>query len=257
WKTPSTMASSSAMRPPPTTGAGMLSRASTDTRATRKRPMNKTASDTSRVVMRSNSIVRTRAPPIGRPRASSADHTADWRHPLNRPALTAEPPSLPEQAFFGRSQALELRVAHLRIREIERGQGLDHRRRHHHSGEPLVVRGHDVPRRSLGRRVANHVLVRLHVVVPVPALLDVARGELPVLLGLLDATQEALALLLLGDVEEELADDDPIAGEIALEGADVLEAVVPDVLGDELARKVLLVQQLLVHANDQRLLVVA
>ena len=39
---------------------------------------------------------------------------------------------------------------------------------------PLVVRGHDVPRRVPGGRVANHVVVSGLVVLPKPALLDVS-----------------------------------------------------------------------------------
>ena len=45
--------------------------------------------------------------------------------------------------------------------------------------------------------------------------------------------------------------------EVALEGADVLEALVPDLLGDQLRRQLLLGEELRVHAHDQRLLVVA
>ena len=50
------------------------------------------------------------------------------------------------------------------------------RRRDDEAREPLVVRGHDVPRRVLRGGVPDHVLVRRHVVVPVAALLGVA-GE--------------------------------------------------------------------------------
>src|SRR5262249_4162472 len=72
-----------------------------------------------------------------------------------------------------------------------------------------------------------------------------------------DATEEALALLLVGDVEEELADDDAVVGEVALEGADVLVALVPDVLGDQLGGEPLPLQEFRVHPDHQRLLVVA
>ena len=65
--------------------------------------------------------------------------------------------------------------------------------------------------------VADHVLVGVHVVVPVLALPRVRAGELPVLLGLVEALEEALLLLLARHVEEELQDDVAVAGEVALD----------------------------------------
>src|SRR5436190_1691103 len=76
--------------------------------------------------------------------------------------------------------------------------------------EPFVVGGHDVPRRVLRCRVADRVLVGAHVVAPVRALLRVVRGELPVLLRLLEPLEEAALLLALRDVQEELPDDDAV-----------------------------------------------
>src|SRR5262245_20413580 len=80
-------------------------------------------------------------------------------------------------------ELLPLLLPDLRILEIERQEAIDDRRTDDHAREPLVVRGHDVPRRLGRRRVADHVLVRLHVIVPDLPLLRVVGGELPVLLG--------------------------------------------------------------------------
>src|SRR4029453_3402187 len=113
------------------------------------------------------------------------------------------------------------------------------------------------PRRPLRRGVPDQVLVCLHVVVPVLALSGVVRRELPVLLGFLDAAEEALALLFVRDVQEELADRDAVARQIALEGTDVLEALVPDVLRDQLGRQPLLRQEFRVYTHDQGLLLAA
>jgi hypothetical protein len=54
----------------------------------------------------------------------------------------------------------------------------------------------------------------------------------PALGGLFQPLQQTLALLLPGDVEKELEHDHAIAGEMALEFADVLEAFLPDVFAD-------------------------
>ena len=65
-----------------------------------------------------------------------------------------------------------------------------------------------------------------------------------------------MALLLPGDVEKELEHDHSIAGEMALEFADILEAFLPDVLADQLGRDFLPLQQFGMRAHDQGLLVV-
>ena len=85
---------------------------------------------------------------------------------------------------------------------------------------------------------------------------NVVLGELPAFGGLLQPLQQTLALLLPGDVEKELEHDHSIAGEMALEFADILEAFLPDVLADQLGRDFLPLQQFGMHAHDQGLLVV-
>ena len=129
-------------------------------------------------------------------------------------------------------------------RGIDRGEAQvelldppDDRRGHDKLREPLAVGGHDVPRRVRRRRVPDRVLVGLHVVVPVTALPDVARRELPILLGLVEALEEALLLLVAGYVEEELQDEVAVPRKVAFEARDVLVALFPDALGQQFGRQ--------------------
>src|SRR5262249_9141045 len=59
------------------------------------------------------------------------------------------------------------------------------------------------------------------------------------------------------EVQKELADGNAIVGEIPFEVANIPEPLVPDLLGDQLLRYLLLVQKLRVYANYQSLFVVA
>ena len=108
----------------------------------------------------------------------------------------------------------------------------------------LLVGRHDIPRRVFGGRMTDRVLVGLDELVPQLALLDVVEGELPPLFGIVDAREEALQLLLLGNVEEEFERHGAVAGEVQLEIVDVLVALLPDLAGDELFRQVLFFEQL-------------
>jgi hypothetical protein len=58
-------------------------------------------------------------------------------------------------------------------------------------------------------------------------------------------------------VKEELPDHDAVVRQVLLELPDVPEALLPDVLGDELGRKLLPLQEVRVDADRERLLVVA
>jgi len=86
---------------------------------------------------------------------------------------------------------------------------------------------------------ADHVLVGRHVARPQLALVDILHREFPSLRRLLEPVEKTAALLLLGDVEKELEDQYAVAREVALEGAHVVEAVLPDVLVDETLRQLL------------------
>jgi hypothetical protein len=68
--------------------------------------------------------------------------------------------------------------------------------------------------------------------------------------------EEAALLLLLRDVQEELQDHESLAREVALEGPDVLEAVVPDSLADERPRQLLAREDRGVHAHHQHFFVI-
>ena len=57
-------------------------------------------------------------------------------------------------------------------------------------------------------------------------------------------------------MEEKLAHDDAVAGQVALERPDVLVPLVPQALGEQFARDLLLLEDFRVDANDQRLFVV-
>src|SRR5262245_59906726 len=162
---------------------------------------------------------------------------------------------LTEQYLLCRREGLQLLRTDLGILEPQRSQRLDDRGGDDQASEPLVVGRYDVPGRMLRRGIADHVLVGLHVVVPVLALLDVAGRELPVLFGVLEPFQKALLLLLPGDVQEELTDDDAVARRIALEAPDVTEPSLPDVLGDDVRRQPLALEKLGMHADGERLLV--
>ena len=125
--------------------------------------------------------------------------TASRAGSSNSPAASATWPLLDDQAL---RQGLGFRV--LRIELLQR---VAHDRRHRQVAEPLPVRRDDVPRRTRRRAsCAQRVLVRGQVVVPVLALLEVAQRELPALRRVVVARLEALALLLLVDVQEELDD---------------------------------------------------
>ena len=66
-------------------------------------------------------------------------------------------------------------------------------------------------------------VVGVHVLRPELALVEVGLGELPVLLGVVDAGLEAASLFIARDMEIELEDEDVVVDEHALELVDVVE----------------------------------
>src|SRR5688572_13058333 len=125
---------------------------------------------------------------------------------------------LVQQGLPDRLHLLERRPIHGWERELQPRQRVHHRARHHQPREWLVVGGYDVPGRMRTAGRADRVLVRGHVLVPELALGNVAFRELPALGGLLDARQEALALLLLRNMQEELQDQRATARQMAFKG---------------------------------------
>jgi hypothetical protein len=75
--------------------------------------------------------------------------------------------------------------------------------------------------------------------------------------GEVDAPQEAAALLLLRQVQEELDDPEPVYGQVALPVVDRFVPLLPDVISARVGRELLAEEEvLLVHADDEHLLVV-
>src|SRR6202034_1139256 len=81
-------------------------------------------------------------------------------------------------------------------------------------------------------------------------------AEFPVLFRIVDAREEAPALLLLGEMQEELDDAGAVAVQVALESHDGLIALIPDGLSAAGIRQSFPAQDLGVHAHDEHLLVV-
>ncbi len=94
------------------------------------------------------------------------------------------------------------------------------------------------------------------VVIPVAAFSDVAWRELPVVIREVQATEEALALFLLREVEQDLEHPYSVLGQVVLPGVDLGEPTFPDVLSGGLVRQVLGFQELGVNPYDQHLFVV-
>ena len=67
----------------------------------------------------------------------------------------------------------------------------------------------------------------------------------------IEPLKETFLLFLRGNVQKKLANDDAVAREVALEVPDVMVALLPDVLCDELLRDLLFCQQLGMDADDQ------
>src|SRR6266508_1312699 len=110
---------------------------------------------------------------------------------------------------------------------------------------PLAVGRDDRPGGLGGAATVQGLLVGDGVVLPAVAFLPVVGGELVGLLDVLFAGEQPLALLLLGDVQEELADDGAAVDQQPLEVVDLLVTLLLDLAGVEL-----------VDAHDQDVLVV-
>src|SRR5262245_22816670 len=104
--------------------------------------------------------------------------------------------------------------------------------------------------------MADRVVVSLDKLVPELALMHVMGGELPSLVGIGDAGEQALQLLFLGNVKEELDRHGAAAGEVQLEIVDVLVALLPDVAGDEFRRQVLFAEKLGMYPHDHGLFII-
>ena len=114
---------------------------------------------------------------------SAGPHRArlDRRPPLSprhhRPGLAPTPArpvhAPPRERGQLTTEPVELRIGRWELR-VERPHRLDQHRRHRDVAHPLVVGGHDVPRRPLGRRLGDRPLVGRLVVVPAARTVEVA-----------------------------------------------------------------------------------
>src|SRR3954447_4486061 len=146
-------------------------------------------------------------------------------------------------------------LADRRVLRIDLGQ-----RVHQHGGdgdpqEPLVVGGDHVPRRVLRARRGQHLRERRLVLVPVLALPDVVRVELPVLLRIVDPPEEPAALLLLREVQEQLHDREAVLDEEALPVVDLAVAPLPHAVVAGGGGQLLAGEDLRVDAHHEHLLV--
>src|SRR4051794_2088999 len=143
----------------------------------------------------------------------------------------------------GHRDAVEV-FGRLGIPRVHRLERLDDDAADRPVAEPLAVGRNDVPRRVLGRRACDRLLVGAHVLVPALALGEVAAAKLPALLRVFEALAQALGLLVARDVQEQLHDARAGVVDERLEVVDVPVAAAPDRLRDEL-----------VDARDQHVLV--
>lgn len=124
-------------------------------------------------------------------------------------------------------------------------------------GEPFVVCRNDVPGRPRRRGIADRIFVDLEVFLEESPFTEIGPGKLPVPIRIIHAREEPFALLFLRNNEEELQHNVPVSVEILLHSADITEAFVPDVIGDERWRQLLLPQDLGMNANNEDFFVVA
>src|SRR5581483_2212394 len=176
--------------------------------------------------------------------------------PRDLPCVARRALAFALQRLADRRELLERRLVDAGKAQIQALQRGDDHRADDDTGKPFVVGRHHEPRRLLRRGMPDHFLVGRLIARPQLALGNIGHRELPVLGGLVEAVEKALALLLLRDIEEELQDHGALARQIALDRGNVGEALLPDVLGHQLRRDFLLEKQLAMHAHDQAFFVI-
>src|SRR5450432_1020607 len=92
-------------------------------------------------------------------------------------------------------------------------EGVDDGLTNGYAGEPLALPRDGSPGGDLGARLAKHVVDGVFVRRPVLAVAPVILADLPALVGIVLALVKASKLLFLGDVQEELDDDDAVVDE--------------------------------------------
>src|SRR5262249_41648587 len=120
----------------------------------------------------------------------------------------------------------------------------------------LVVGRHDIPRCVMRARCRETLLVRAHVLPPPISLFEIGCAEFPILVGVVEAIEEALSLLLFREMKIELDDTRTVPVQMLFELDDGPEASFPDAFVDQFRRHVLGLQDFGMYANDEDLLVV-
>lgn len=121
----------------------------------------------------------------------------------------------------------------------------------------LVIRRNCVPGRIRGAGFLEAQLIGVHILVPEFALFEVGGTELPVLVGVVDPFEKALALLFLGQVQVELDDTGTVAVQMpfVIDYRPVTMLPYLAVMG-EIVRNVLHFENLGMHPHDEHLFVV-
>ena len=105
-------------------------------------------------------------------------------------------PSLGKQVTFGPGHGLRFLRSDLRGLQIHLVDGVDDDAADEGPRCVLVVSRHHVPRSPRGGSGGQSLLVGGLVLVPIPSLRQVARGELPVFGGVLESLEKSFLLLL-------------------------------------------------------------
>ena len=150
---------------------------------------------------------------------------------------------------FQTSNDLERRQIRIRLRktQFQAFHRFQQQTGDHQIALRLRIGRHHIPRRMVDVGFADRHFIGVLVFVPQFALCDVAGIELPLLVRIIEALLQALALLFLRDVQEYLDDDGAGLGQHPLEVADLRVA----------PRALLLVDQFLHQRHDDIFVVAA
>ncbi len=101
-------------------------------------------------------------------------------------------------------------------------------------GIPLAIGWNDIPGRGGRAGVIEHFLVGGLILWPKLPLFDIGHGKFPVFLGGVEAFEEAVFLLIAGNIEEELQYDDAVIAEILLKLIDFGKPLGPEAIAFEI-----------------------
>src|SRR5579859_2163483 len=143
------------------------------------------------------------------------------------------------------------------MRELEILEGIEHDAGNDQTGIPLVVSGNHIPWCYTGAGRAKAGLKGFLVVLPVFPFLDIPEREFPVLLRIVNASEQSLSLLLPGEVEKDLDRPRKVPMEVVLQSHDGAVPILPQGFQVvHLLGKPLITEKLRVHANHQDLFII-